>query len=152
MDIKTFADLIAWTRQLHAHLAKCLARCSSQNEDERARLLLDYLAGHEAKIEKMVAAFEQQADPKTLHTYISGYLSNHPINKLQASDAPYATLGFDDICREVLDYHEQIIELLRNLMGTAPIPEAKTLLNALLDMEEHQAMLLAVQTGRMNDL
>ena len=152
MDIKTFADLIDWTRQLHAHQAKCLAHCASQHENERARLLLDYLADHEAKMEKMVAAFEQQADPKALHTLVYDYLSHHSINTLQTCDPAYTTLGFDDICREVFDYHEQIIELYRSLIGKAPIPEAETLLDALLDMEEHQAMLLAVQTGRMNDL
>lgn len=32
MEIKTFGDLIDWTRQLHAHLAKCLTHCTSQHE------------------------------------------------------------------------------------------------------------------------
>ncbi len=152
MEIKTFSDLIDWTRQLHGHLAKCLAHCSSKNEEERARLLLDYLAEHEAKMEKMVTAFEEQAEPKVMKTYIYDYLSHQPIQSHRTCDAPYAKLGFDDICREVFDYHQQIIELYRDIEERADIPEAKALLGSLLAMEEHEAMRLTRQTGRMSDI
>lgn len=152
MEIKTFSDLIDWTRQLHGHLAKCLAHCSSKNEEERARLLLDYLAEHEAKMEKMVAEFEVQAESKVMKTYIYDYLSHQPIQSHRTCDAPYAKLGFDDICREVFDYHQQIIALYREIEERADIPEAKELLGSLLAMEEHEAMRLTRQTGRMSDI
>lgn len=152
MQIRTFSDLVDWTRQLHEHLAVCLAHCATQNEEEQARALLDYLAEHEAKIEKMVRMFEDQAAPEVMKTYIYDYLTHQPIQSHRTCDAPYATLGFDDICREVLDYHQQVIGLYRDLEGRAEIPEAKELFHALLAMEEHEAMLLARQTGRMADL
>ena len=152
MEIRTFADLIDWTRQLHSHLAKCLAHCSSNNEEERARLLLDYLAEHENKMEKMVSAFELQAEPKVMKTYIYDYLSHQPIQSHRTCDAPYAQLGFDDICQEVFDYHQQIIELYRDIEARAEIPEARTLLGSLLEMKEHEAMRLTRQTGRMSDI
>ncbi|HBM88693.1 MAG TPA: ATPase, partial [Rhodobiaceae bacterium] len=44
MDIKTFGQLIDWTRDLHSHLASCLSHCATKHEEERARALLDYLA------------------------------------------------------------------------------------------------------------
>lgn len=59
MQIKIFAELIEWTRILHANLAYC----ASRHPDERASLLLEYLAAHEAEMEKMVAAF---ATPRLL--------------------------------------------------------------------------------------
>ncbi|MDR7089615.1 MULTISPECIES: hypothetical protein [Cellvibrio] len=149
MEIKTFSDLIGWTRQLHSYLAKYLADCSSKNEEERARLLLDYLAEHESKMEKMVAAFERQAEAEVMNTYIYDYLSHQPI---QSNEIPYVQLGFDSICQEVFDYHQQVIELYRDLEEKAVIPEAKDLLGSLLAMEQHEAMLLVRQTGRMNDL
>lgn len=152
MEIKTFSDLIEWTRQLHSHLAKCLVHCSSKNEAERARLLLDYLAEHESKMERMVSAFEMQAEPKVMQTYIYDYLSHQPIQSHRTCDAPYAKLGFDDICQEVFDYHRQIIELYRDIETRAEIPEAKALLGSLLAMEEHEAMRLSRQTGRMSEI
>lgn len=152
MEIKTFSDLIDWTRQLHQHLALCLAHCATKNEQEQARVLLDYLAEHEAKIENMLKLFEQQAASKVLKTYIYDYVSHQPVQSHRTCDGHYASLGFADICKEVLDYHQQVIELYRDIEARAGIPEAKALLGTLLAMEEHEAMRLARQTGRMSDL
>ena len=121
MDVRTFGELIDWTRQLHEHLAACLAHCADIHEEERARMLLNYLAAQEAEMQRVVARFEQTADAKALKTY-------------------------------VFDFHEQTINLYRTLVGKAEIPEAKELLDSLLALEEHEAMRLVRQTGRMNDV
>ncbi|WP_438952481.1 hypothetical protein [Porticoccus sp.] len=152
MEIKTFAELIDWTRQLHAHLAHCLNKSIDENQEERARLLLDYLSNHETEMERMVAQFEQQADQKAMQTYVYDYLSHQPIKISQPCNIPFGKLGFDDICQEVFSLHEQMIELYRTLSSKAEIPEARGLLESLLEMEEHEVMRLATQTGRMSDL
>lgn len=152
MEIRTFSDLIDWTRQLHGHLSKCLAHCATQSEEERARALLDYLSEHESKLERMVQLFEDQAEPKVMRTYVYDYLSHRPIKTHRTCEAPYAKLGFDDICREVFELHRQVIDVYRDLEGKVEIPEANHLLQDLLAMEEHEAMRLVRQTGRMQDL
>jgi uncharacterized protein YpiB (UPF0302 family) len=63
MKIETFSDLIEWTRKLHAYLGQCLKHCSTQQDESRAKWLLEYLSDHEATLEKAVASFEKQADP-----------------------------------------------------------------------------------------
>ncbi|MBS9405239.1 ATPase [Halomonas sp. TRM85114] len=152
MDIKTFGDLIDWTRQLHEHLARCLAHCAGQHEEERARMLLDYLADHEAELERVVAEYERRADPKALKTYVYDYLEHRPIRTHRTCDGHYASLDSEGICREIFDFHDQVIDLYRSLVGKAAIPEAKQLLESLLELEEHEAMRLARQTGRMKDV
>lgn len=152
MEIKTFFDLIEWTRQLHGKLAKCLAHCASHHSDERASMLLEYLASHETDMEKMVAAFERQADPKAAHTYVYDYIPHNPITTHLVCDDHYTKLDADAISAEVFDFHEQIISLYRSLVSKAEIPEAKELMQALLDMEEHETKRLVRQTERMDDL
>ena len=152
MDIKTFGELINWTRDLHAHLARCLSHCATKNEEERARALLDYLATHESEMERIVNEFKSQGDSKALETRVYDYLSHHPIKTHRTCDEPYAQLDFEGICREVFDFHDQIEDLYRTLADKAEIPEAKELLQSLLTMEENEAMRLARQIGRMNDL
>ena len=44
------------------------------------------------------------------------------------------------------------MSLYDTLIGKAEIPEAKSLLEDLKSLEEHEAMRLASQIGRMNDL
>ncbi len=92
MEVRTFSDLIEWTRGLHANLADCLAHCASRHGDERASLLLDYLASHESEMEKMVAAFKRQADPKAMRTYVYDYMPHKSITTHLVCDDHYARL------------------------------------------------------------
>lgn len=152
MEIRTFGELIDWTRSLHGHLARCLASCATKNEEERARALLDYLATHESEMERIVQEFENQGDAKALDTRVYNYLSHNPVKTHRTCDKPYAKLDFAGICREVFDFHDQIINLYKTLIGKAEIPEAKELLESLLSMEQNESMRLARQIGRMEDL
>ena len=152
MKVETFADLIDWTRAMHQRLAECLAHCSTHSERALAKLLLTYLADHEATLEKIVDGFEQRADSKALNTWVYDYLEHKPIELHRSSNAPFAEMDFDEICKSMFDVHNQAIDLYRELHGRVDIPEAKELLQALLDMEEHETMRLAQQTNRMRDM
>jgi len=152
MEIKTFYDLIEWNRSLHARLAMCLSHCASRHKDERASLLLGYLASHETEMEKMVAGFERQADPKAAKTYVYDYIPHKPVTTHLACDDHYAKLDADSIRSEVFEFHEQIIDLYRTLLGKAEIREARELVQSLLDMEEHETKRLVRQVERMDDL
>lgn len=152
MKVTTFSDLIDWTRATHHRLAESLADCSMQSQQELARMLLTYLADHEAAMEKIIDGFENQADPKALNTWVCDYLGHDPIDPYRTSDAPFAKMTFDEICASVFDVHNQVIDLYRNLLGRADIPEARELLQSLLGMEEHETMRLAQQTNRMRDM
>ena len=152
MKAETFADLIDWTRAMYHRLAECLAHCSTQSERELAKLLLTYLADHEATLETIVDGFEKRADPKALNTWVYDYLGHEPIDPHQACDAPFAAMSFDEICASVFALHNQVTTLYRYLLGRAEIPEARELLEALLDMEEHETMRLAQQSNRIRDM
>jgi len=152
MQIKTFSDLMEWTRSLHSSMAKCMAHCASRHGDERAKMLLEYLASHETEMEQMVAAFERQADPKAARTYDYDYIPHNPITTHLACDDHYAKLDADSISAEVFDFHEQIISLYQSLVGRAEIQEAVELVQSLLEMEEHETKRLVRQVERMDDL
>ncbi|AOY89811.1 ATPase [Marinobacter salinus] len=152
MEIKTFEDLIDWTRQLHAHLAKCLHESAAKNTNERASALLDYVSSHESLLEKAVAEFEKQADPRAMQTRLYDYANHKPIERNRTCDTHYADLDFEGIEREIFDFHDQVMDLYDALIGKAEIPEAKSLLEDLKALEEHEAMRLARQIGRMDDV
>lgn len=152
MKVQTFEDLIEWTRALHQRLSECLAHCSSQAEETRVKWLLRYLADHEATLERVVEGFKQRADPKALNTWVYDFQGHEPIEPHSVCDAPYANLSLEEVSAAVLDLHNQVIRLYRYLLGRANIPEARELVETLLAMEEHEAMRLARQAGRMQDV
>ena len=63
-----------------------------------------------------------------------------------------SNLSVDDISATVFGVHQQLIELYRYLMGRADTPELRELISELLDLEQHEAMRLAYQVDRLNDL
>jgi len=152
MDIKTFSDLIEWSRKLHEALAGCLSHCAALHDDEHATLLLEYLASHETDMMSMVAGFERQADPKAARTYVYDYVTHDPITAHLVCDDHYAKLNTDAISAEVFAFHQEIISLYRSLIGKAEIPEAAELVQLLLDMEENETKRLVRQVQRMKDV
>lgn len=151
MEIKTFEDLIEWVRQLHAHLAESLRESAAGNADERARALLNYLSDHEDKLVGITAEFERQADPKAMKTRLYDYIEHKSLNG-RKPDTHYAGLSYDDICREVFEFHDEVIALYKALASKAEIPEARELMEELQEMEEHEAMRMARQSGSSRDV
>ena len=152
MEVKTFAELIEWTRWSHEMLAQCFTRCALQNVDERASWLLDYLASRETEMQTMVAAFGQRAEPKVTHTLVYDYTPHLPVNKHLPCDGHYAALDTDEIAAEFFVFREQIVDLYRSLLRKPVIPEADDLMQTLLDMEVNETKLLATQIGRTGGL
>lgn len=137
---------------MHHRLAERLADGSFQHENEMAKMLLSYLADHEATLEKIIDGFEKKADSKALNTWVYDYLEHTPIDLQHLSDEPFAEMDFNEICELVFNAHNEAIDLYRELLRQADIPEAQELIRALLAMEEHETMRLAQQTNRMRDM
>ena len=152
MQIKTLKDLIDWTRHLHGHMAECMAKCATEHEETKARALLDYLATHEAELEKTLEGFEKDGDAKALGTWIYDFLNQKPVETHRTCDLPYTKLDFNGIAHEVFDFHSQVIELYEYLAKRAEVPETTELLDNLLRLERHEAMRLSREVGRMQDV
>ena len=155
MSIKTFGELIDGVRLLHKHLALRLAQGASQHKEQRTSMLLEYLAAHEAAIGRVMSEFERRASSDALNTYVPylyAALEQQPEHTHSACDVRYASLSIDDISEEIFDFHNQVIEFYRHLSNEAQIPEAKQLLESLLEFEHHEAMCMARQFGSINDI
>lgn len=152
MHIRTFGELVDWVRRIHHQLSEEMAASSLKQQQERAKMLLQYLAEHEAKLDLAIGEFERQGDPKAMSTRLYDYFDRNPVQTHRLCDKLYADMSFDDISREVFDVHDQIMSLYQTLIGKAEIPEIRQLMESLLELEEHEAMLLARQIGRMDDV
>lgn len=152
MKVETLQDLIDWTRMTHKRLSECLEHCSTKQEEQRAKWLLEYVAAHEKALARTVDRFEKEADASALHTWVYDYLGHTPVDPHKVCSAPYAKMSFDEITASIFDTHNQIIDLYRYLQGRADVPAARELVENLLSLEEHETMLLAQQANRLNDL
>ncbi len=152
MEIKTFAELIGWTRQMHAHHARCLKESAALNGNDRISALLDYLSTHEDLLAREVAEYEKQADPKAMQTRLYDHGVHKPVEENRTCDMRYNDKSFDEITREIFKFHDEIIALYDSLAGKAEIPEAQELAENLKELEEHESMRMAGSIGRMSDI
>jgi hypothetical protein len=152
MKIESVEALIEWTKSVHGNLALCLRDAAPTEPEERARQLLDYLAGHEQRLENIIAGFEAQGDPRALHTLVYDYDMHPPIVAGELCDKPWHSMTFDQISEQVFAVHNQVIELYRYLIGRSAIPEELELLEALLDAEQNETRQMAQQLNRGRDM
>ncbi len=152
MQIETLKDVLNWTREFHQHLASCMQHCATQNDSERAKLLLDYLSDHEKKLVEVLDGFRDSADEKALGTWCYEYLDKHPIVRHEKCDKPFAEMDADEIITEITHQHGQVIELYRDLRGRDAALSWQQLVDQLLSLEEHEAMRMSQAANRLHDL
>ncbi|PCI21903.1 MAG: ATPase [Piscirickettsiaceae bacterium] len=152
MKVRNLKDIINWTRESHQSLANCMKRCVNENENSRARLLLNYLIEHEQKLSNVLVEFNKSGNEKALNTWCVEYLDKSPVILRSDNDRPFAQMEADEIMGTISRHHHQIIELYNYLLGQADIPEAQDLLEQLVSLEEHEVMRMAQAANRLSDL
>lgn len=152
MRTETLADIMSWTRTLHHDLAQSLAQCAASEQEERLRMLLDYLSHHEQELERVLTMSLADAQQKALDTWCYDYFEQHGYPQLDVCQQHLSPLDGPAVLSQVLAVHEKLIELYRYLTERAEIPEVEALVASLLSLEQHEAMRLARDAGRFEDL
>lgn len=152
MQIETLGDVVNWTRQLHQWLSTCLEHCSDNSEKTRVTLLLNYLADHERELVKILDRVEEDSDIKALNTWCYEYFQKNPVATHQHCDKPFADMAPEDIIREVIDLHNQVIDVYRQLNDQFDAPSATQLIQELLQLEQHEAMRIVQGSNRLADI
>ncbi|MCQ4318850.1 ATPase [Stutzerimonas stutzeri] len=152
MQVETLGDVLDWTKAAHTSIADCLAHCSQASRQERVRMLLDYLALHERELSRALTLSKQDASPSALHTWCYEYFKKYPIEPHEQCNEDFRDMDTDLVMAKVLAFHEKVMGLYRYLLSRAEVTSSRELLENLLSLEEHEAMRMARDVGRMQDM
>lgn len=152
MQIESLRDVLHWAREYHQHVHECAQHCGDSGKSERAKLLLRYLADHEAQLVATLGAFEETANVNALYTWCAGYLQRHPIAPHENCSKPLADLSTDEIFLNVMHQHGQIMDLYEHLLGRLPVGHAADLLKGLKELEENENMQMAKHVQQLEDM
>ncbi|OZG69772.1 ATPase [Hahella sp. CCB-MM4] len=152
MQVETLKDVLHWTTRFHQDLSQCMVRGAGHSGNERAKLLLDYLSKHETSLKRIVEEYEQSSNKNALDTWCYEYLEKHPVVRHEHCEVPFDELDSVQIMEVVMEYHRQVIELYRYLLAKAPTGPTQELLSSLLELEEHEVMIMAQGANRLEDL
>lgn len=151
MQMEPLKEVMHWTQAVHHELAHSL-RDTAAKRDERARLLLEYLAEHEKNIEHLLRRFERLADREVLNTWYLEYINKEPVPDHRRITEEYRDKDAEAIYHNVMMQHEKIIELYKFLRSHAETEESRELLQHLVDLEQHEAMRMSQSANRFSDL
>lgn len=152
MRVETLEDALEWARRTHVRLAGQIERDLGKVNDERAQMLLTYLAKHERTLSETLEMARHDASPAALHTWCYEYFENAPSHPESHEASDFRELAPDAIMRKVLAEHEHIGELFRYLRDQVETPTAHELIDNLVSLEEHETMRLVRDAERMEDL
>jgi hypothetical protein len=145
MQVETLSDVLDWTKAIHTNLADCLTHCGEGSERERLKMLLDYLAHHERELSRVLTLTKQHATPAALNTWCYEYFEKYPVKPHEECHAEFRDMDTRQATATLLAVHEKIIGLYRYLHSRAGVTSTR-------ELEEHEAMRIARDTGRMEDL
>ena len=152
MKIETLHDVLEWTQQSHKQLGDCLHRSADEHQQERARMLLEYLSDHEQRLAKLVEEFDSGANSNALNTFCNELFQKKSLSTELICDKPYGQMDTDEILAEVSAVHEQVIDVYRQLADQFEPPHARELIEQLLDLEQHEAMRIVQGSNRLSDI
>lgn len=152
MPVETMKDILHWTADFHQQLSKRLQRGAKETKDERAHLLLDYLAEHEKHLSEALRRLEADGISSALNSWYNDYLDQHPLTRLNNGKLSFAEMNSSDILNEIIAINQQVLDLYRGLAARATTSEAKELFQNLLNLEQHEAMQMTQSANRFTDL
>lgn len=152
MHIETMGDVVVWSSEFHSNLADFIEASVASSADERAKMLSGYIADHERQLAKTVAAFDHVESDNALGTWCTEFLNNQPLPDTSTKDERWAGLSANELMDEVREIHEQLIALFSHLLSRCGATPAADMLEQLVDLEQHQLMLMAHSANRLEDL
>lgn len=152
MKAQTFQYLTEWTTLFHNNMADLMEQGLARQDNDRAKWLLEYVIDHERKLAEEVEGFKQQADPKALNTWLYDQISETLPPDQRTREIDYGKMTFDQICEEIFDVHNQVMEIWKGMTSKGAIPEAKELAQKIYDLEKHETLRLADQITSSRDM
>lgn len=152
MKIETLKNVLHWTAEFHRHLSEKMSQCATENESQRAVMLLDYLAMHEKKLSHVISQFEKTSSAGALSTWCYEFVEKSPALQKEYVDASFEELNAMQIMSVIVELHQQIIEFYRYLLSRADSTSAQELLQQLCALEEHEVMQMSHSANRLSDL
>lgn len=131
MPFEQTRDVIEHARAFHRQLAQLFHRIEHDTDRERLRMLMDYLAAHEERIERRLAAVQSETARPVLDTWYQ-YPPPDDIARalLEVRLTPDMTVS--EIVCAALHLDEQILRLYRWAADSAPSPDVREIFEALL--------------------
>ena len=150
MAFRQVRDLLGWIRDFHEQLGKQYVRLANQQQDERMKMALVFLADRERRMQEGMAAYLKDADEGLLTTWlIDSQEFSHP-GVLERIPQCLGCHDVHDILANVTTAHQTLKDMYRLRAELASIPEETELFERLAEQQDAEARLQTRDIARLD--
>jgi hypothetical protein len=135
MRFKPIKDFLSYIEECHKALADLYFRLSLEANDDKVKLLLDFMRNKEQLSYQHLHEYTQLAPPSLLETWLDKRFDQSFPVKCQQMKLK-AELSIDDVIALAMNLDIQLIELLQTTAYNSPTIEAEIALENLTNQEE----------------
>jgi regulator of replication initiation timing len=125
MAFEQVRDLLKYIEKFHHRLGEYYQNMEESLPDrEKLRLLYEYLSEHELRMERNLAAFEQEASAAILDTWFK-YTPKRELGGLFAQLTMHPCMSVDEVINSVLQLDEHLLDLYHEIHEMTRSKEVK---------------------------
>jgi rubrerythrin len=113
-------------------------RLEDESQDERARLLLDYLREHEENFKNVLRRYSQEEHSGVLDTWIQ-YDPEEDLRRALEESEMRPGMSLDELLAQAQRFNQAVISFYREALAQTNAPRVRELFESLLAMEEGKA-------------
>jgi hypothetical protein len=149
MAFRQVKELLAWIHDFHEQLGHQYARLADEQQDERMKMALVFLADRERRLQEGMAAYLGDADEGLLTTWlIDSQEFVHP-RVLERIPQCLGCHDTHDILANVMTAHQTLKDMYRLRAELASIPEETELFTHLAEQQDAEARLQTRDLARL---
>ena len=152
MTLETVKDILDWTQTLHQRLSEAYDEAAAEIGDERASMLLKYVAEHERVLSEAIKHFEKDSNVHLMDTWFQEYVNKMPFVKNFQALSQFSNTSPSAIIDVTIDTHQSLIDMYSELAGIAKTARLKELFEEMQFLENSELKRMVSSMQRMYDL
>jgi len=137
MPSKQIREILDQVRGMHRKMSVCFHSMHEQTDDACLKLLTDYMADHESRIDQCIASYESDAAKGVLDTWLQ-FGDEDEISKRIAHATFDHSMTPEELVSKALDIQRDLVKLYRELSEATSVPELEDLFSNLITLEENK--------------
>ena len=136
-------DILDQIRDFHGQLAEYYSQLSDKADQQRVKMLLDHMSGHEKDLQTSLAAYEEGASKQVMDTWVDCIHCEEII--ATCTQTPIAPeTGVDGVIGVAMDVDRCLLRFYREAAQKAETETVREVFRNFVDMEEAELRKLAL--------
>lgn len=151
MRFNQVSDMLDQIRDFRGQLAEYYSQLSDKAGQQRVKMLLDHMSGHQKDLESSLAAYEKDASPQVMDTWVDCAHCDEIIATCKQTPIEPDT-SVEGVIGVAMDVDRCLLHFYREAADKAETETVRDVFKNFIDMEEAELRKLALSALQVADM